>query len=251
MEIVTLTYQIQTKFTMQADGYFSKQVKQIYDKNQLIKMQKNIEKSHSVTNIEMKILGFKLIRKIDIKRKTDSHQNALVLVDYSDVKRNAIEKVDEWLQLLGKVLSDIAKAALVKIMRKVKDYHESLQKEMTGIDQIKALLNVIADIKNKSMDFELQIVEAQEQFRVLKLHKYETDEEDQKNVNALSTSWNDLLDLAYRKDFEVIEFKQSYAQITKDNVRKFKEELDKSYAEYCRGGPGSMDVSLEEGCELL
>jgi hypothetical protein len=72
-------------------------------------MQKNIEKSHSVTNIEMKILGFKQIRKIDIKRKTDSHQNALVLVDYSEVKRNAIEKVDEWLQLLGKVLNDIAK----------------------------------------------------------------------------------------------------------------------------------------------
>jgi hypothetical protein len=60
-----------------------------------------------------------------------------------------------------------------------------------------------------------------------------------------------LLDLAYRKDFEVIEFKTSYAQITKDNVRKFKEELDKSYTEYLRNGPGAEHVSLEEGCELL
>jgi hypothetical protein len=126
----------------------------------------------------MKILGFKQIRKIDIKRKTDSHQNALVLVDYSNVKLNAIEKVDEWLQLLGKVLNDIAKAALNKIIKKIKDYHEQLQRDMTGIEQIKALLNVIAEIKNKSMDMELQIVEAQEQFRVLKLHKYETDDED-------------------------------------------------------------------------
>lgn len=57
-----------------------------------------------------------------------------MLVDYSDVKRNAIEKVDEWLQLLGKVLNDIAKAALVKIMKKIKDYHEQLGKDMTGID---------------------------------------------------------------------------------------------------------------------
>ena len=45
MDIVTLSYQIQTKFSMQADGYFSKHVKVFYDKNQLIKMQKNIEKS--------------------------------------------------------------------------------------------------------------------------------------------------------------------------------------------------------------
>jgi len=101
------------------------------------------------------------------------------------------------------------------------------------------------------MDFELQIDEAQEQFRVLKLHKYETDEEDQKNVNALSNSWNELLDLAYRKDYEVIEVKQSYAVITIDVVRSFKEELDKAYSEYLRSGPGSSDCSLEEGCEML
>jgi hypothetical protein len=113
------------------------------------------------------------------------------------------------------------------------------------------LLNVISEIKNKSMDFELQIDEAQEQFRVLKLHKYETDEEDQKNVNALSISWNELLDLAYRKDFEVLDFKKSYADITIGNVHKFKEELDKSYTEYLRNGPGAEHVSLEEGCEML
>jgi len=43
---------------------------------------------------------------------------------------------------------------------------------MDGIELIKALLNVIAEIKNTSMDMELKIVEAQEQFRVLKMYKY-------------------------------------------------------------------------------
>jgi hypothetical protein len=45
-------------------------------------------------------------------------------------------------------------------MKEIKNYHEQLGKDMTGIDQIKALLNVIAEIKNKSMDMELKIVEA-------------------------------------------------------------------------------------------
>lgn len=49
---------------------------------------------------------------------------------------------------------------------------------MDGIELIKALLNVIAEIKNYSMDMELKIVEAQEQFRVLKMYKYQVEPED-------------------------------------------------------------------------
>lgn len=49
---------------------------------------------------------------------------------------------------------------------------------MNAIEPIKQLLNVIAEIKNKSMDMELKIVEAQEQFRVLKLYKYNVDPDD-------------------------------------------------------------------------
>lgn len=42
----------------------------------------------------------------------------------------------------------------------------------------KALLNKVAEIKNISMDMELKIVEAQEQYRVLRMYKYEIDPED-------------------------------------------------------------------------
>lgn len=57
---------------------------------------------------------------------------------------------------------------------------------MNAIEPIKQLLNVIAEIKNKSMDMELKIVEAQEQFRVLKLYKYNVDPDDQEQVNSIS-----------------------------------------------------------------
>lgn len=78
---------------------------------------------------------------------------------------------------------------------------------MNAIEPIKQLLNVIAEIKNKSMDMELKIVEAQEQFRVLKLYKYNVDPDDQEQVNSISQMWNELLDLANRKDHEVVKYK--------------------------------------------
>jgi len=43
---------------------------------------------------------------------------------------------------------------------------------MRGIEQLKQLLNVISEIKNKSMDMEFRIVEVQEQFRILSMYKY-------------------------------------------------------------------------------
>lgn len=85
---------------------------------------------------------------------------------------NALDKVGEWWNVLGKILADIAKQTLTAIVKEIKTYQDLLQKPMDGIELIKALLNVIAEIKNTSMDMELKIVEAQEQFRVLKMYKY-------------------------------------------------------------------------------
>ena len=60
-----------------------------------------------------------------------------------------------------------------------------------------------------------------------------------------------MLDLANRKDHEVIKYKQAYATITKENVNKFKKELEEAYERYRAHGPGAAHISLEEGCELL
>jgi len=61
-------------------------------------------------------------------------------------------------------------------MRETTDYEKALRGEMGAIEQLKTLLNVISEIKNKSMDMEFRIVEVQEQYRVLKMYNYTIDE---------------------------------------------------------------------------
>lgn len=162
MEIQTLNMQIQKKFDLQADGFFNQSFKMLYDKNELTKMQKQAEKSHSVTVIEKRLLILKKLKKQNIKQKPTHYQNSIVNVDYTDVYSNALDKVGEWWNVLGKILADIAKQTLSAIVKEIKTYQDLLQKPMDGIELIKALLNVIAEIKNTSMDMELKIVEAQE-----------------------------------------------------------------------------------------
>jgi len=52
-------------------------------------------------------------------------------------------------------------------------YEKQLQTDVQTIDTIKNLLNVINDIRKNSMDMELKIAEVIEQFRVLRMYKYE------------------------------------------------------------------------------
>lgn len=40
--------------------------------------------------------------------KTSDQLNYIVLVDFSDVKSITIKKIDEWLEVLGKALLEIA-----------------------------------------------------------------------------------------------------------------------------------------------
>jgi|688.fasta_scaffold536790_2 hypothetical protein len=125
-------------------------------------MQKSIEKQRSVSYIEYRIRLVKQAIKENIKSRPDTTQNYLVRIDFTEVKSSAREKINEWLVILGKTLTDIAKSTLNNIVKEIGIYHEALQKEMNAIEPIKQLLNVIADIKNKSMDMELRIGEAQE-----------------------------------------------------------------------------------------
>lgn len=70
-------------------------------------------------------------------------------------------------------------------------------------------------------------------------------------MDSVAQNWNELLEFADRKDFEVIDYKKNFAEVTKGDVLKFKNELKEEYEKYISNGPGADHVSLEDGVELL
>jgi dynein heavy chain len=214
------------------------------------KLQKQIDKSQSTQEIEQKINTLQMSRSI-MQQHQNEQQNYIVMIDKSELAQASISKVDEWLQILGDSLKQIATKELRNIIRDTEEYEKALKGEMGAIEQLKALLNVITEIKNKSMDMEFRIVEVQEQFRVLKMYDYTIEEEVQKEVECLMTNWEDLLEFADRKDFEVNDFKKSFSEVTKTEVEAFKVKIVEEYEKYMSHGPGTLSVQLDEGCELL
>jgi hypothetical protein len=51
------------------------------------------------------------------------------------------------------------------------------------------------------MEMELHIIESLEQFRVLKMYEHPIEQEDEERVQNLPKVWENLLDIADRKDY--------------------------------------------------
>jgi hypothetical protein len=83
------------------------------------------------------------------------------------------------------------------------------------------------------------------------MYKYTIEKDDQDQVDMIQENWEALVDLAERQDYKVNELKESFAEVTQRNVAAFKEELKKEYERYLASGPGSADISLDEGVKAL
>lgn len=151
--------------------------------------------------------------------------NFFVLIDYLEVKSQAFEKVNEWLNALGESLIDISQKELKHTVNDIGEYEKHLKTEVHGIDGLKHVLNIISEIKNTSMDMEFRINEIVEQFRVLKMYNYVVKPEVQQQVDVLAQTWVDLIEMADRKDFELNEYKRNFSEVTKGDVLKFKKDL--------------------------
>ena len=64
-------------------------------------------------------------------------------------------------------------------------------------------------------------------------------------------NWHELIDFADRKDFEVNDFKKSFAEVTKQEVETFKQKINEEFENYMSKGPGTSAITLDEGVELL
>jgi len=65
------------------------------------------------------------------------------------------------------------------------------------------------------------------------------------------SNWEELLEFADKKDFEVNDFKKNFAEVTKQDVANFKIKIIAEYEKYTSHGPGTFSVGLDEGVDLL
>lgn len=117
-----------------------------------------MEKEQSTYKIEALIANFKKMKN-EIEILPNQTTSAFIIVDYTQVKLAAYEKIDEWLQMLSKILNDMAFKEYTFINWEIIDYTNALDDDPSSIDLLKKILNVITEIKDKSMEMEFRIAD--------------------------------------------------------------------------------------------
>ena len=231
---------------------WKKQMEEIrlYDKNEMNKVQKNLDKNPNTTYID-KLLAYytKIIN--EIANFPNKYPSYFIIINFQHVKESFTEKGREWLSMLGGKLKEIAVQNLNSITEEIEEYHKLLKISPGDNESLAALLANINKIQDMSMEMEFRITDVQEQFRILNMYNFSVDLELQKRSDNLANEWTNLIYQAKKTDFESLQMKESFAKITQGEVSKFSDKIKKAYEEYLEEGPGTDSISLERGLELL
>ena len=78
---------------------------------------------------------------------------------------------------IAKLLNSMVKQELVDLHELICEFSANLDREPDSLDDLKAILNLVAEISSKSMEIELQYTALEEKYRTLRMYGFPTTDE--------------------------------------------------------------------------
>lgn len=224
--------------------------KHLWDKKNKLSVDKLIDKNPSTTLLELKMSYYNNM-KLEYDEMPKERNAFFISVSFNNVIESFKSQAKDWLDRHGAILKIMGERELIQIKKEIEDYHEKLREETNVIDDLKSILNIIAEINNSTMIMEFRISDVMEKYRTLKMYNQNVEPEKMDEAFSLEEKWEELVKEAKLKDHKLLHVKKHFAKETKEEVLAFKSELKGIYQEYKLNGPGANETSLDKGLELL
>ncbi|XP_044296574.1 dynein axonemal heavy chain 10 isoform X1 [Varanus komodoensis] len=161
------------------------------------------------------------------------------------------ENARGWVNSLGKLLNDSAKEALYSLQENIERLSHNLKTTPSTLEDLKFILGTIAEIKDMSLEVELQYLDIQERYRTLAMYDFPTTEEEQNLVDKIKLMWEALFADASGVDHSLGSIKKTFTEITSEQIGNYSKEIDDFYKRFITEGPGSVGENLDRGLELM
>lgn len=180
--------------------------KHLFDNKNKLAVEKMTDKNPMTTYLELKMSYYRAM--IQEFEEIPVYRNAFFIqVNFAKVISKFKNEAHEWLEKHGKVLRTLGLRELQSIQQEISVFKEKLAEEPPRIEELKILLNTIAEIKDMTMMTEFRIFDVQERFRTLQMYHIQVEQGKAEEAQELDVQWKDLVHEACLKDHMLSEVK--------------------------------------------
>ncbi|XP_070520949.1 dynein axonemal heavy chain 10 [Cardiocondyla obscurior] len=165
----------------------------------------------------------------------------------SEIERQA----REWKQVLGNYLLSDTVLAMSQLKTQIETFRGEIELVITGLDRFVSIMQTIAEVKNMTIQAEVQFLCYQESFQTMRTHGIVFPLEDETMAYELQHDWESLyLEALYRAS-TLESTKEKFSEMTQEQIQQFLIEIATYAEDFEMHGPGSIGDNLELGLKKI
>ncbi|KAL6114194.1 dnah10 [Pungitius sinensis] len=227
-----------------------KRYRSLWEKNKSIFNEKFASRNPSCVMYDDKLQFFSHINQ-EVMLEPLFKNEHIIHLNLEPLARTMQEAAESWIQSLGSLLNKPAKGDLFNLRDEIMQLSGKLKQSPDTFDDLKSVLGTISDIRDMSLDVEMKFIDIQERYRTMAMYKVEVGEDELELVANIDQMWNDLFAESRQVDRSLAGVKKSFTQITKEQIKKYKQELSIFAESFNRDGPGAVGDNLEKGLTIM
>ncbi|KAI9188096.1 hypothetical protein H9P43_002487 [Blastocladiella emersonii ATCC 22665] len=218
--------------------------------DKVITLEKFSQKKPSCAQYDEKLLFYLKLNK-DVEAQPEVRDLDFIRVILVPLKLAVQREAAQWIAAIGRFLHGMAQQSLLDLEGKIAKYNQDLTRDTASLEDLTFVLEVIADIRSVSSDFEIACFECIDCYRTLKMYGITIETPDEfERAPQLLDRWAALLALAKEVDGTLIAVKAKFTNQTIQQVKAFKDNLASFKNTFQLEGP-AMANDLEKGLKQL
>ena len=172
-------------------------------------------------------------------------------IDVALVALGVAKQAEIWKNDYGDVLLATSRTMFRKLQDKIATLEEQVASDTSDLEQLKFVLNVVADIQAMTQDMELEMMDITDRYRTVMRYNIHVPGEETEAALGIEVRWKKLYIDSRTRDLRLVDTKEKFRIVTADQDVAFRDELTNLRKDFLDSGPGVSSVTLDDGVELL
>ena len=146
-------------------------------------------------------------------------------IDMTLVAIGVAKQSEVWKSDYGDVLLQNSRSTLSKLQEKICKFENDIVSDTNNIEQLKFVLNVVAEIQNVTQDIELEMMDIIERYRALLRYNIEVPGIEMDSAMTIQSRWQQLHSNSKAKNASLFNTKNQFRAVTGNQDRTFRDTL--------------------------